>query len=210
MKNSCIYKKEFKNKFICDAEPFLGEDGKYHFIYKIEFPNGKYYIGEHTTKSIDDGYYGSGALLPLEFSKVKTEEVKKIILSFHGSKEEMEINEEKTIGDLYKTDKNCLNLIKGGSKGFNEHIIEKSVNKRKGKKRTKESIEKQRISCTGKHHKLETRKKQSDWHKNFWLSSESDEKRKRLSEAARNRVITEEFRKNISEKRTFKSTASDS
>ena len=201
MKSNCIFKKELKDKFISICNPKIGEDGKYHFIYKIEFPNGKYYLGEHTTKDLNDGYCGSGSLLPFEFKKCNISDVKKIILSFHNSKKEMEINEEKVIGNLYKTDENCLNLIKGGSKGFNEHIIEKSINFRKGKKRTKESIEKQRISCTGKHHTEETKKKQSEWHKNFWKTIESNEKREKLRVAGKNKIITDDFRKKISERR---------
>ena len=201
MKSNSIFKKELKEKFISICCPKIGDDGKYHFIYKIEFPNGKYYLGEHTTSNLNDGYCGSGSLLPFEFEKCSINDVKKTILSFHNSKKEMELNEEKIIGNLYKTDKQCLNLIKGGSKGFNEHIIEKSVNSRKGKKRTKESIEKQRISCTGKHHTEETKKKQSEWHKSFWNTIESNDKRQTLRKLGKNKIITDELRKKISDGR---------
>ena len=32
----------------------------FHFIYKTTHESGKYYIGRHSTKNIDDGYFGSG------------------------------------------------------------------------------------------------------------------------------------------------------
>jgi len=32
----------------------------YHFVYKTTHINGKYYIGRHTTKKLNDNYYGSG------------------------------------------------------------------------------------------------------------------------------------------------------
>ena len=31
-----------------------------HFIYKTSHISGKYYIGRHSTKNINDGYFGSG------------------------------------------------------------------------------------------------------------------------------------------------------
>ena len=32
----------------------------YHFIYKTISDSGKYYIGRHSTKNLNDGYFGSG------------------------------------------------------------------------------------------------------------------------------------------------------
>lgn len=199
MKNNCIYKKYFKESFTVKQQPFIGDDNKYHYLYRIEFPNGNYYLGEHTTKIINDGYAGSGVMLPREYGRCNITEVKKIILSFYKTKSEMEEEEKKLIGDLYKTDKKCLNLIPGGSSGFNEKIINEMIKSRVGRKRTKESIEKQRKTCTGKHHSDETRKKQSEWHKNFWSTEGCEEKRKSISEAMRNRIITNEIRKKISD-----------
>ena len=40
---------------------FKGEDGKYHYVYlTINTINSKFYIGKHTTSSLNDRYIGSG------------------------------------------------------------------------------------------------------------------------------------------------------
>jgi hypothetical protein len=38
----------------------LNNSINYHFIYKTTHQNGKYYIGRHSTKNLNDGYIGSG------------------------------------------------------------------------------------------------------------------------------------------------------
>jgi hypothetical protein len=38
----------------------LNNSMTYHFIYKTTHQNGKYYIGRHSTKNLNDGYIGSG------------------------------------------------------------------------------------------------------------------------------------------------------
>lgn len=198
MKINAIYKKRIDESVNFECEPFIGENGKYYLIYKISFPCGKYYIGEHMTKNIFDGYCGSGALLPYYFKKYKIEDVRKTILSCHKSKKDMENEEKKVIGTLYKTDEKCINLIPGGSLGFSEHMVESSVKKRKGKKRSPESIEKQRISCTGKIQSEETKKKQSEWHKNFWNSEAGIERREKMSSIQKGRKMTNEQKEKLS------------
>jgi hypothetical protein len=40
----------------------VGTDGKYHYVYKIVFENGLYYIGKHSTSDLLDDYFASGKL----------------------------------------------------------------------------------------------------------------------------------------------------
>ena len=127
----CIYNDKFKTEFILNEESFKCEDGKYRYLYKIEFPNGKYYFGKHTTKNLNDGYGGSGSLLPKEYAHNNINNIKKIILKFLHNSDELNIEEEKLINNLYLMDDNCLNYCKGGSGGINEVIIRKISNSRK-------------------------------------------------------------------------------
>lgn len=199
MKTNAIYNKNLKNTINCCIKK--GINDRFYYVYKIIFPNGNYYIGLHRTKNLNDGYSGSGVLLHREFSRCNIDEVVKEILIFCDNEKEVLEEERKIIGKLYLTDLKCLNLVEGGSLGFNKKIAEKSATVRKGKKRTKESIEKQRSSCTGKKHEEKTRIKQSEWHKSFWKTEESNKKRETLKKMMKERVRSEEERKKISESR---------
>lgn len=84
-----------------------------HYVYKIIVTGTDlYYIGKHSTRKSpeNDGYFGSG-------SKLRTYPIKtraKIILeTFESSKSAFE-GEKRIIGDLWKTDPNCLNSKPGG------------------------------------------------------------------------------------------------
>jgi len=198
MKVNCIYKKELKNSFVTDCEIEKGNDDNFYYLYKIVFPNGNYYIGEHKTKNLYDGYGGSGALLPREYSRCDINEVKKIILGFFKNMEELSQEEKRAIGNLYETDEKCLNLMEGGSSGFSDSVFKKSSSALKGKKRSKEAIEKQRISSIGRKHSEETKRKQSLWHLNFWKSDNAEKKRENIRLAQTNRIVSEETRKKIS------------
>lgn len=80
-----------------DVQPFLGEDNKYHFIYKIiNIKNNKYYIGKHTTSNLYDGYPGSSYILhKYAFDKYGISSFIKIILSFHSNAEDAFLEESK-------------------------------------------------------------------------------------------------------------------
>lgn len=95
-----------------------------HYVYKIHFlcgyPTGRYYIGRHSHRgnSLDtDKYTGSGNFCKEYFKEYG----KKLGVTY--IKEILEINpstkinvkrEKFWVGDLYKTDPLCMNLIPGG------------------------------------------------------------------------------------------------
>ena len=86
-----------------------------HYIYKTTFiDTGEYYIGKHSTNKINDNYVGSGKALTKE--KLSEPFVHEI-LEYFDTEEEAYIAEDKAIGDLYLTDKKCLNRCGGGWRG---------------------------------------------------------------------------------------------
>lgn len=86
---------------------------KHHYIYKIIIKGTSfYYFGKHSTSTEPalDGYFGSGTALK-QFQKCQME---KTILEFFQNSDAAFAAETKIIGDLWKTDANCLNSKPGG------------------------------------------------------------------------------------------------
>lgn len=87
----------------------------YFTIYKITNNiNGKYYIGKHQTKNIDDEYMGSGKLIQSAIKKYGIENFTKEILHICKTEEEMNLLEKK----LVVISENTYNLCEGGKGGF--------------------------------------------------------------------------------------------
>lgn len=113
---------------------------RYFYTYKIILLKGsltgKYYYGQHITYNLNDNYCGSGTIVRDYYRKYKAIEgitYTKEILKFYNSAPELEIAETKLVGDLWKTDPNCLNLKQGGKINpfYNKKHTEESVNKMK-------------------------------------------------------------------------------
>lgn len=103
----------------------MGHDNRIHYIYKIHFlcgfPSGRYYIGKRTFRGADiskDHYTGSGSFCLAYFKKYGTLEgityIKEII-EINPTKGINTIREGIIVGDLWKTDKLCMNLLPGGT-----------------------------------------------------------------------------------------------
>lgn len=70
---------------------------KHHFVYKLTHESTKeFYIGMHSTCDIDDGYMGSMVTWRVDKSKLKKE-----IISYHKSREELSLFEAEAILDNY-------------------------------------------------------------------------------------------------------------
>lgn len=88
----------------------------YRYIYMIVCTAGswknKYYIGQHTTKNLDDGYKGSGTLLKKYYKKYPNDYVKSIIC-YCDSQKQLDEREKECIS-LCLGNKDCLNIAIGG------------------------------------------------------------------------------------------------
>ncbi len=62
-----------------------------HYIYKLVHTNGRYYIGRHSTKILEDGYMGSGKW-PRSIKDKQS--LQKEILSYHDSVTELMVAEK--------------------------------------------------------------------------------------------------------------------
>jgi hypothetical protein len=90
-----------------------------HYLYKTTCNvTERYYVGIHSTNNLDDGYMGSGKRLRRSIRKYGIENHTKEILEFFESRETLIEAEKKAITSEMITDKNCMNLMGGGTGGF--------------------------------------------------------------------------------------------
>ena len=84
-----------------------------HYIYKLVHTNGRYYIGRHSTKNLDDGYMGSGKW---PRSIKNKQDLSKEILSYHNSTDEL-LKAEKSLLTEHIGKPMCMNF-NNNSVGF--------------------------------------------------------------------------------------------
>ena len=95
----------------------------YYTIYKTTNNiTGEYYIGQHQTTKLDDGYIGSGIRFKHSVNKYGAENFAKEILFIFDNFEDMNNKEMELVDQVYLDNPNTLNVIPGGSacdtKGF--------------------------------------------------------------------------------------------
>lgn len=166
----------------------------YHYVYKVLFESGEYYIGKHSTADLDDGYKGSGRSLKelynqyLPYSFV-------ILKKFQSSAEAYEY-EQSIVGDLWETDNRCLNRCPGGIRGFfditglpksDDHkkkIAQANSKKKEGKAldASLNNLKKAVEANIGRKQSADTQEKKRRSYKRYWDNKE-DRSRPHLNKA---------------------------
>lgn len=91
----------------------------YYLIYKITNKiTGKYYVGSHKTKNINDDYMGSGKYLNHAKVKYGIENFEKEILFVYDTAEEMYAKEREIVNEDFLATENTYNLKIGGKGGW--------------------------------------------------------------------------------------------
>lgn len=144
----------------------------YYVIYKTtNTVNGKYYIGKHQTKNLDDGYLGSGRGIVEAVKKYGKSSFDKEILFVFNSEEEMNTKEKEILTEDFIASGLNYNAAVGGEGG--PHF--------KGKKHSAATKEKLRVANTGWSPTLEQRQKLSK--NNAWKNKKlPDSLKQKISE----------------------------
>jgi hypothetical protein len=102
----------------------------YGFIYKTIFPDGRFYLGQHkiiSHSTLDSSYFGSGRIIKDYIKSKGKTELKREILKFGYSYDEMNTLESIFITEEILLDPLCVNLDIGGKNKFSRYS---EVNKR--------------------------------------------------------------------------------
>lgn len=109
----------------------------YHYVYKTicEYEGKtKYYIGKHSSKTLDNNYLGSGRKLK-DLIRSKKPKTTKIILKTFDTAQKAYDYEAHLVNDELLKDPNCLNLKLGGNIAFSysDESRDKMSKSRKGR-----------------------------------------------------------------------------
>lgn len=177
-----------------------------HFLYKTTCViTNKFYYGMHSTNNFNDGYLGSGKLLIRSLKKYGKDNHIIEVIRFCETREQLKIEERELINETVINNPLCMNLKVGGEGGGVKGIVRSEETKKKisegnkGKSKSIESILKRREKMRNYTHSKETKDKMSKTRTGKKMPPFSEDHKKRLSEARKQRVITDKTRRKISE-----------
>jgi len=176
----------------------------YNFIYKTISPSGRYYIGRHTTKNLQDGYLGSGKWVNSYKNKSN---LKRVILEFAEDFETLLELEENHINNSIDDPLNMNYNNKPVGFGSGKHNPNTDP---KRKKFLTERMMGVKNPMYGKTHNEETKRKISEStsgeNNPFYGKSHTIETRNKIKETSTGRKLTEETKKKLSEIKKGKET----
>jgi hypothetical protein len=165
-----------------------------HFIYITVSKSGKYYIGRHSTKDVNDGYFGSGKWI----RSIKDKSTLKREILEICTEDNLREREEHYLKENVGRE-NCMNFNLN-SVGFSSGYLNPAHNELEKIKRSNRASGENNPAK-----RLEVRKKMSDAQKNRPTRTKgikmSNEGRKNISEGRKGLKISEEGRKKLSEAR---------
>jgi group I intron endonuclease len=127
----------------------MESDKTYYYIYEItNLINRKTYIGQHTTKNLNDGYMGSGSSLLKALKKYGKDNFKKEILLFAVNQVALNFFEKCLVTEEFINQQDNYNLREGG--GCKGKLSVENILKLKGQKRTEETKRKMSLAHKGK------------------------------------------------------------
>ena len=96
----------------------LQKERKYHYIYKTTcIITGKYYVGMHSSDSLNDNYLGSGKLLNFSIRKYGNKNHKREILEILECRNQLKDREKEIVNEELLSDPLNINLAYGGEGG---------------------------------------------------------------------------------------------
>jgi hypothetical protein len=88
-------------------------------MYQIKnLLNNKIYVGVHKTKSLDDGYMGSGKIIRSAITKHGISNFSKVILEYFEDAKSMYAKEAEVVNEEFLLREDVYNLRRGGYGGF--------------------------------------------------------------------------------------------
>lgn len=162
----------------------------FYTIYKVTNKvNGKFYIGKHQTKKVDDAYYGSGKAIKEAIQKYGVENFDKEVLFVFDNEADMNNKEKELITEEFVNREDTYNLGVGGEGGA--HF--------KGKTHSLKTIEqiKRKRACQTFSH--ETRRKISEANKGRPVSEQTRQLHSAKSKARVRKPHSEETKLKIAE-----------
>lgn len=90
-----------------------------YYLYQItNLVNRKIYVGVHKTKSLNDGYMGSGKIIDKAIKAYGINNFKKDILEMFDNAESMYAREKEIVTEEFLSREDVYNLRRGGDGGF--------------------------------------------------------------------------------------------